>query len=449
MNAFEINFDGLIGPTHNYAGLSYGNIASTQHARAESNPRAAVLQGLEKMKLVMDLGVKQGVIPPQERPDLETLKRLGFRGSERDIVESAARDSPFALAACYSASSMWTANAATVSPSVDSTDGRVHSTPANLISNAHRFVESPFTARILKALFPDESAFVHHQPLPGSVHFSDEGAANHTRLCSSQGERGIQLFVYGRSAFAPSDRVPRVYPARQTFEASRAIARLHRLSPDKTVFAAQNPAAIDAGVFHNDVISVGNENVFLYHSLAFRDTESVVRELRSRFRDYCKDELVLIEASSDEVPIEDAVSSYLFNSQLITLPDRSMCLIAPVECEENQRAASFLSRVVTEKNPISGVRFVDLRQSMRNGGGPACLRLRVTLTEREYALTRQGVYLTDSLYEDLKVWANRYYRDRLRPEDLADPSLPDESRSALDELSQILKLGSLYGFQQP
>ena len=26
--AYEVNFDGLVGPTHNYAGLSYGNVAS-------------------------------------------------------------------------------------------------------------------------------------------------------------------------------------------------------------------------------------------------------------------------------------------------------------------------------------------------------------------------------------------------------------------------------------
>ena len=449
MNTYEVNFDGLIGPTHNYAGLSYGNLASTEHALAISNPRAAVLQGLEKMKLVADLGVRQGIIPPQERPDVEALRRLGFRGSERRIVEDAAKEAPNLLAACYSASSMWTANAASVSPSTDSLDGRVHITPANLVSTMHRFVESAFTAVALKAIFHDESAFVHHTALPGSTHFSDEGAANHTRLCVTHAETGIHLFVYGRSAFHPSDRVPHVYPARQALEASQAIARLHRIVPSRTVFACQNPVAVDSGVFHNDVISVGNENVFLYHSSAFLDTASVVNTLSSTFERWSNDELISIEVSSEEVPLADAVASYLFNSQLITQADGSMCLIAPVECEENENAASFLARLISEPNPISGVQYVDLRQSMHNGGGPACLRLRVVLAEQEYALTHQGVYLTDQLYKDLRTWANRHYRDRLRPEDLADPSLPAESRSALDELTQILKLGSLYGFQKP
>ena len=30
MSGYEINFDGLVGPTHHYAGLSFGNEASTK-----------------------------------------------------------------------------------------------------------------------------------------------------------------------------------------------------------------------------------------------------------------------------------------------------------------------------------------------------------------------------------------------------------------------------------
>lgn len=448
MKAFEVNFDGLIGPTHNYAGLSYGNIASTRFAWSVSNPRAAVLQGLEKMKLLADMGVKQAVMPPHERPDGKTLRRLGFSGNVAQMIEKAAKDAPDVLAACFSASSMWTANSATVSPSSDSLDGLVHFTPANLVSNFHRSMESDFTAIVLKTIFHAESAFVHHEPLPKTVHFSDEGAANHTRLSIAHNISGIQLFVYGRKALDQSHRGSHVYPARQTLAASSAIARLHRLLPDRTVFARQSPEAVDAGVFHNDVISVGNENLFLYHSRAFSDTKSVIRGLGSLFRTHCKGELFLIEVPHEEVPLTDAVESYLFNSQLVTLPDRTICLIAPVECRENQRAASFLARVIEETNPISDLKFVDLRQSMRNGGGPACLRLRVVLTDEEAALTPQGIYMTDHLYQTLKAWANRYYRDRLHPDDLADPLLPEESRSALDTLTEILEIGSIYPFQK-
>ena len=218
------------------------------------------------MKLLSDMGLVQGVLPPHERPDIKTLRRLGFRGSDAQILSTAARKSPFLLAACYSASSMWAANAATVSPSADTADGLVHFTPANLVSQFHRSLESEFTALLLKAIFNDETAFVHHPALPVAAHLSDEGAANHVRLCSSHERGGIELFVYGRKSFDRTDSRPQVFPARQTLEASSAIARLHRLDPSKTVFARQNPSAVDAGVFHNDVISVGNENVFLYHS---------------------------------------------------------------------------------------------------------------------------------------------------------------------------------------
>ncbi|MFH1115564.1 MAG: N-succinylarginine dihydrolase [Pseudomonadota bacterium] len=446
--AFEANLDGLVGPTHNYAGLAYGNIASVRHGQATSNPKAAALQGLAKMKLVADLGVQQAVVPPQERPDIRTLKRLGFAGSESRILEKASREAPEILAACYSASSMWTANAATVSPSADSEDGMIHITPANLVGNFHRSLETGFTSAVLKRIFPDESVFVHHDPLPAAVQLADEGAANHIRLCPSHGAGGIQVFVYGRRAFDPSDRGPEKYPGRQTLEASAAIARLHQLDPAKTLFVRQHPRAIDSGVFHNDVISVGNENLFLFHSGAFAGEGRDVRQIAAAYRDCCGDDPVLFEVSEDELPLIDAVESYFFNSRIVTVPDQSMCLIAPVECRENKRAAAVLDRLISGGSPIAEVRFTDLRQSMHNGGGPACLRLRVVLTGREKAATHRGVWLTDKLYEELGTWIERFHRDRLRPEDLADPALPDESRTALDELSRILGLGSVYDFQR-
>jgi succinylarginine dihydrolase len=447
--AFEVNFDGLVGPTHNYAGLSYGNIASMEHGLTVSNPKAAVLQGLDKMKLLLDMGLVQGVLPPHERPDMKTLRRLGFQGSDAKILSTAARKSPLLLAACYSASSMWTANAATVSPSADTADGLVHFTPANLVSQFHRSIEAEFTAVLLRTIFSDESAFVHHAALPAASHFSDEGAANHTRLCSSHEKVGLELFVYGRQSFDRSDSGPQLFPARQTFEASAAIERLHRLDPSKTVFARQNPAAVDAGVFHNDVISVGNENVFFYHSQAFADTGSVINELKNTFRGFCHAELIAIEVSTDQVSVSESVKLYLFNSQLVTLPDGSMCLIAPRECAENEKTDRLLQDVVADLgSPIRRLHYVDTRQSMKNGGGPACLRLRVVLTEEEKALAHQRIFLTETLYNDLKSWADRFYRDRLLPEDLADPALAEESNAALDALTQLLDLGSLYSFQK-
>ena len=243
MPTAEFNFDGLIGPTHNYAGLSRGNLASQAHRHLMSNPREAALQGLAKMKFMADLGVGQAVIPPLERPDLATLRRLGFSGSDGRVIERVAKDSPALLAACYSASSMWTANAATVSPSSDTADGKIHFTPANLVSQFHRSLEPPGTARILRAIFADESRFVHHDPLPGHPNFGDEGAANHMRLAASHADGGFELFVYGRSVFDPAGNGPARFPARQTREASEAIARLHGLCPARTLVLRQGKAA--------------------------------------------------------------------------------------------------------------------------------------------------------------------------------------------------------------
>jgi len=446
--AYEVNFDGLVGPTHNYGGLSYGNIASIEHGLSVSNPRAALKQGLLKMKLLADMGVRQAVLPPHERPDMETLRRLGFQGSDSRIIEKVGKESPLLLAACYSASSMWAANAATVAATADSADDRVHVTPANLVSQFHRSIEAPFTSLLLKTILSDETAFVHHAPLPAGIHFSDEGAANHTRFCAEHGQPGVEFFVYGRTAFDTADQGPFLFPARQTREASEAIARLHQLHPDRTVFARQHPAAIDSGVFHNDVISVGNENLFFYHSQAFSDCPSVLDRLRRKFAAWCGGELILIGVAPEEVSIKDAVETYLFNSQLVTLPDRTMCLIVPSECRANPGTKIVLDRILHEDNPIQRVDYVDVRQSMKNGGGPACLRLRVVLTEEQISLTPEGIHMNDKLYQDLIRWGDTRYRDRLHPDDLADPGFPEEVRTALDELTQILRLGSLYRFQR-
>lgn len=108
MKHFEANFDGLVGPTHNYAGLSFGNVASLNNAALVSNPKAAAKQGLQKAKALADLGMIQGMLAPQERPDLNTLRRIGFSGSDAQVLQQAAKTAPALLNACCSASSMWT-----------------------------------------------------------------------------------------------------------------------------------------------------------------------------------------------------------------------------------------------------------------------------------------------------------------------------------------------------
>ncbi|NEQ69524.1 MAG: N-succinylarginine dihydrolase, partial [Symploca sp. SIO2D2] len=335
----EINFDGLIGPTHNYAGLSEGNVASLEHRNRTSRPLEAALQGLSKMKTLADLGVPQAVLPPLERPSIQWLKKFGIEASdEAATLAKALEHAPQLLAACSSASSMWTANAGTMSPSCDSEDGLMHFTPANLSSKLHRAIEAEETAAVIRRIFADDSHFVIHDPLPGGEAMRDEGAANHTRLTNSFEKPGTHLFVYGSSALRSDIIRPKHFPSRQTLEASQAIARLHKLDPRKTLFMQQSPQAIDAGVFHNDVIAVGHLNVLLYHENAFIDGRSAIDQISLQFGG----EFNPIEVAELEVSLQEAVSSYLFNSQLVSLSTGGIALIAPQECSENDSVHGFL-----------------------------------------------------------------------------------------------------------
>ena len=442
-SAVEANADGLIGPTHSYAGLSPGNLASSLNKGEASNPRAAVLQGLDKMKTLADLGLPQYVLPPHERPNIPFLRSLGFTGSDARVLEQAWKDAPsFAAAAC-SASPMWAANAATVTPSADAADGRVHFTPANLLTNLHRSLEGEQTTRALRALFPDTRRFAVHDPLPAQPHFADEGAANHVRLCAEHGEPGVNLFVWGRDAYEPwTGR----FPARQTKQAFEAVARRH--GAGGAVFVRQARAAIEAGVFHNDVVCVGARTCLFFHETAFEDRAAMEAQVRAAAAGRFEPQFVQIDAA--DLPLDEAIKSYLFNSMLVSLPgDDRLTLIAPMETAETPRAAAAVERAIASNGPIGRVEYVDVRQSMRNGGGPACLRLRVVLTDDELAATNPAQRFDAVLHDRLAAWATAHYRDRLLPADLADPHLLDESRAALDALTGILGLGGgFYPFQR-
>jgi len=452
----EFNFDGLAGPTHNYAGLAPGNLHSAASAKSVSRPKCAALEGLEKMRRLHDLGVPQAILPPQERPDVLALRRLGFRGEDEEVLRRAAREAPTLLSAVCSASGMWSANAATVSPSADSSDGRVHITPANLATLFHRSLEPAFVRRVLRAAFPDSHRVVVHDELPPTSALADEGAANHCRLAPGHASPGVQLFVYGRvgitSATPNGDAAadePRRFTGRQTREASEALARLHMLEVDRTVFAKQSAAAIDAGIFHNDVIAVSNEHVFLYHENAYADQPAVLDELREKYRSLTGQTPALLPVSPDELTLADASDCYLFNSQLVSIPDGrgAMALICPLQCREHPRARRVIDRIIAEDNPIDRAEYVDVGESLRNGGGPACLRLRVVLTDDEAETMSSRLLFSENLENELAAWIRRYYREELRPADLQDPSLVHESRAALDELTQIMDLGEVYWYR--
>lgn len=445
-DALEYNFDGLVGPTHNYAGLSFGNIASTVNAGSTSNPKAAAKQGLQKMLQLMELGIPQAVIPPHQRPNLELLRSLGFTGDTGQILQKAYKYKPQLLAACYSAASMWTANMATHSPSCNATDGKLHITPANLTYNLHRAQEAEFSYKLLAKIFSDVNKFTVHAPLLAYKDLSDEGAANHNILCKNYGVAGLEIYVYGRSGLQDNGLHTEKFPARQSLLASSSIVRAHKLDPNKVIFLQQNPKVIDAGVFHNDVICVMNKNVLFYHAEAFLNWEPAKKQIIDHFAGDCH----FIEISAKQLSLADAIETYIFNSQLVSLPGTTgdMALIVPMECKKSAPASAVLNSIVAQDNPIREVHYVECRESMRNGGGPACLRLRVTLTMEQSKSILQNIILDHKLYSRLNVWVEKHYRDTLEAKDLLDPLLVQEVCVALDELTKILNLGSIYPFQQ-
>ncbi|MEM6550689.1 MAG: N-succinylarginine dihydrolase [Planctomycetota bacterium] len=425
-SATELNLDGLVGPTHNYAGLAPGNLAAAHNRHAVSRPRAAAFEGLAKMRLLLDLGIPQGFLPPHPRPNLDLLRQLGFTGSDAAVLRTALRQAPHLLATASSAAAMWTANAATVCPSADSADHKVHFTPANLIASPHRAQEASTTAETLQRIFADPDHFVHHPPLPPAVGLGDEGAANHTRFCSGFGNPGVQLFVFGQPR--TTRQATRRFLPRQTETASQAVARLHQLDPDRIVFAQQHPDAIDAGVFHHDVIGVGHRDLLLVHEAAFAERETTLRQLRDR-----APTLKLVEITHDELSVEDAVRTYLFNSQIVTTSVGDTVLIAHQACAEYPGIRKLLDRCIAQGH-LDAAHFIDVQQSMRNGGGPACLRLRVELTTDQLAAVHPGYMLDLSKLDWLTRWVERHYPEQLTPDDLANPDLLYTSEQALAEL---------------
>ena len=412
----EINFDGIVGPSHNYAGLSLGNLASARNAGHLSQPRAAALQGIEKMRSNIALGLVQGIFLPQPRPGRTWLNELGT------TIENA---EPYLAANAMSASSMWAANAATISPAPDTADGKCHLTVANLKTMPHRSHEWPATLAQLRLAFASD-AFAVHAPVPPA--YGDEGAANHMRLTPAHDQPGVEVFVYG-VAGGP-------FPARQHVEASKAIARLHRLDPERTLFAAQSEEAIAAGAFHNDVVAVANGPVLFAHEKAFADRDALVSQLAAKV-----DGFELVEVPHAEVPLADAIRSYLFNAQLVTPPDGAMTLVAPTECRDTPSVAGWIERHLASNGAIRRVNFVDVRQSMANGGGPACLRLRVACDPAD---VDPRFLVDDAKLDRLAEVVGQYWPEEISSDEIQQASLIADVERARAELIDALELSELH-----
>ncbi|WP_010545558.1 N-succinylarginine dihydrolase [Sphingomonas elodea] len=415
MMLMEINFDGIVGPSHNYAGLSHGNLAATRNRGQVSHPRTAALQGIAKMRANLALGLPQGILLPHARPDHRWLAELGLR-YDRAPLHSQAQ--------ALSASPMWAANAATISPAPDTADGRCHLSVANLVTMPHRSHEWPETLAQLRLAFADP-AFAVHGPVPAP--FGDEGAANHMRLATSHDAAGVEIFVYG-IAGGP-------FPARQHPDASAAIARRHLLNPERTLFVQQSEEAIAAGAFHNDVVALANGRVLFAHEHAFADKDRFYDRLRAMMP-----EVEIVEVPAAEVSLADAIASYLFNAQLVTLPGGETSLVLPSEARDTPSVWHWLEAHVAGNGPIRRLEVVDVRESMANGGGPACLRLRVVA---DPATVDPRFLVDDAKLDRIAGVVEAYWPEAIDPAAIADPALVariEAARRALLETLDIVEL---------
>jgi len=432
----EINIDGLIGPTHHFGGLGVGNLASLESQNQVSNPREAALEGIAKMELLSGLGVEQFYLPPLERPNWRWLESMGFAGQRQDVLRRCFDEAPNILSAAYSSAFMWTANAATVAPSCDTTDGRLHIVPANLCSNLHRGQEASERRDQLRTMFPRISNSQVHEPLPSVVSLRDEGAANHMRLCDLNGQKAVHVFVHGPMRGTK-------FMSRQTELASRRVANCLHLRNEDCIFVEQTAIAINAGVFHNDVIAMSNRNLMIYHEHAFAGSENAVELIRAKFLAKTGQSLIAFCVSESELALQEAVRTYLFNSQLVSLDSQNqnhgMKLICPSQCEASKPVQALLEEWIhDDANPIQRIRFLPLDQSMRNGGGPACLRLRATLSPDQVKSLGAAFRASDSRITKLNAIVKQEYPASLHYSDLARLDFAEHATTTTQAIASII-----------
>lgn len=470
-STIEINVDSLVGPTHHYSGMGVGNVASMEHRYRPSSPKRAAMEGLNKAWLVAQTGVPQFLLPPLRRPRLDVLARYGFSGTVQDQLDAAFREDNSLISSVYSSSFMWAANAATVTAASDSSDGKMHMTIANLSSSLHRAIEADERYRQLVWFFQHlRDEVMVHPALPGCVPLRDEGAANHMRLSAAGSTAGFNVFVHGDApdGILPEDNslngdLQRMrFMPRHTLAASRMIQRHHRLDSRSTFHLQQHPCAISAGVFHNDVIATSHQNLMIHHEMAFTaNWLETVAELQESFRLVTGIELIRVMVRESDLSLQDAVRSYLFNSQLIgpssvpvtedgnnrraEIPDSQlprMLILSPQQCREIPAAERLINRWIDDPtNPIDQVVYVDLRQSMAGGGGPACLRLRLPVDPAWISKLPNTCRLDDTLYSLLMETIDRYYPEQLTIDSLASQEFAKQSWNAGLEISKVMEAG--------
>ncbi len=432
----ELQLDGIIGPTHHFGGLGVGNVASLQSRWRPSHPRSAALEGCSKMDRVAALGVPQFFLPPLARPDWSFLARVGFAGGRSEVLKRCGAEYPQLLSAAYSSSFMWTANAATTAPASDTTDGKARAVIANLCSSLHRGMEADGRHAQLAAILYGRAGIEVESGLPSVNPLRDEGAANHMRLCGpsrhSQ-KAGLHVFVHEPVVISEQTVAPK-YASRQGSLASRVVASRLRLPESHCVFLEQTQAAIDFGVFHNDVIATSHRNVLIYHRDAFVDSDRAVEEICSRFRHLIGEELIALEVSRRALPLEEAVRTYLFNSQIVTRSDEAMQMVCPEQCRDSDATQQLIHGWIGDPSiPIAGVDYVPLSESMANGGGPACLRLRWTDSDGRLASAMQRYRWSEENSERVRAWITKGYAECLTFDDFTRIEFAEHATNAIEQ----------------
>jgi succinylarginine dihydrolase len=162
-------------------------------------------------------------------------------------------------------------------------------------------------------------------------------------------------------------------------------------------------------------VAVANEQLLFTHEQAFADKDAFYADLRAALP--CVD---IIEVPASAVSLSDAIKSYLFNAQLVTLPDGGMALILPTEARDTPSVWTWLEQMIASNGPIRQLVPVDVRQSMANGGGPACLRLRVVADPADI----DPRFLVDEAELDgIATIVSQYWPESIAPQDLSDTRL--------------------------
>lgn len=443
----EFNIDGLIGPTHHFGGLGIGNIASESNQSRVSYPRRAALEGLSKMRLLYEMGIPQFFLPPPRRPHSDWFKKVGFDFNTPEDRVCCFEFFPAVFSSAFSSSFMWMANAASVSVGVDCLDGMNRFIVANLAASLHREQECNERYEQLSDMFSHTRSTEVVRGLPAVTPLRDEGAANVMRLWNTQNDQGIYVFVYGEAerdtigandSASPSPRSS-IHPSRQSRLASRLVSHSLRIRDSKSLFVQQHPKAIDAGVFHNDVIATSHENFLLVHSLAFQNQSFELERIRASFHQQCGTSLRVLEIEESELTLEEAVRTYLFNSQIVTRPNGDWLMLCPVECQHSESVQKVLRRIQKVESRIRDIEFVSLRESMANGGGPACLRLRAYLTEREITELPPRFRIDDQSLAFLERFISTEYPESVRLGDFLDSELQRHCEWVSDSICNYRK----------